>query len=51
MSGDTPKPVIFLAFANERAPRNMTRVEWGQFMKHEPSYRATCPDLPVEEEE
>ncbi len=29
----------------------MTREEWGRFMKHEPSYRATCSNLPIEEEE
>jgi WD40 repeat protein len=40
-----------LRAACQRALRNMTREEWGRFMKHEPSYRATCPNLPIEEEE
>jgi WD40 repeat protein len=31
------------------ANRNFTRAEWRQYMGDEP-YRATCPDLPLEEE-
>ncbi len=34
--------------ACERAPRNLTREEWQRFLPDE-EYRATCPDLPVEE--
>jgi WD40 repeat protein len=39
-----------LAEACRRAPRNMTQEEWRRFMKHEPDYRATCPNLPLPEE-
>jgi WD40 repeat protein/DNA-binding SARP family transcriptional activator len=35
-----------LEAACQRAPRNMTREEWGEFMKDEP-YRPTCPGLPA----
>jgi len=35
-----------LAYACQRAVRNMTREEWGRFM--DGPYRATCPNLPLE---
>jgi WD40 repeat protein len=37
-----------LETACQRAPRNMTREEWREFMKDEP-YRPTCPELPAPE--
>ena len=39
-----------LEAACQRAPRNMTPREWGQFMVDQ-NYRATCPNLPVVEAE
>jgi hypothetical protein len=39
-----------LKAACQRAPRNMTRAEWARFMKDQ-DYRATCPNLPIVEEE
>lgn len=33
-----------LQVACQRAPRNMTKAEWQQFMGSEP-YRQTCPNL------
>jgi WD40 repeat protein len=39
-----------LEAACQRAPRNMTPGEWRRFMKDQ-DYRATCPNLPILEEE
>jgi len=39
-----------LKVACQRASRNMTPEEWQRFMKHEPDYRPTCPNLAVPEE-
>ena len=36
------------ARACERANRNLTRAEWKNYFGDEP-YRATCPDLPLDE--
>jgi WD40 repeat protein len=44
------KPEDLLEAACQRAPRNMTRDEWRRFMGDE-EYRATCPNLPIEEAE
>jgi hypothetical protein len=38
-----------LEVACQRAPRNLTRVEWRRFMEDQ-EYRAMCPDLPLDEE-
>lgn len=37
----------WLELACQRANRNLTQEEWGQFFGDEP-YRATCPNLPMD---
>jgi hypothetical protein len=42
-------PDDLIADACSRLPRNLTRLEWRQYLGDEP-YRPTCPNLPVPEE-
>jgi hypothetical protein len=41
--------LLLIADACSRLPRNLTRLEWRQYLGDEP-YRSTCPNLPVPEE-
>jgi WD40 repeat protein len=55
-SGSTDKTIILWGVnfesweerACQRANRNLTRVEWQQYIGDVENYRATCPGLPIE---
>jgi WD40 repeat protein len=41
-------PYLLTQFACERAGRNLTRLEWSQYIGETLPYQAVCPNLPIE---